>query len=346
MSNNEFLKFPALEFNQNGNSLYAFVASSQTIYEKFDVSRRIDDKEQGYQRSFSKPRIKEIKNYLTSGKGLIPNTILVNIDKGNHSYNPTRKELSLRDAEHIGFIIDGQHRVKGSYEATGDFLLPVIATVDLDVTHQAQLFIKINKSQKGVATSLYLDLLELTDGVVEDFDDENVSFQRRAIEIANRLNDDPESPLFELIRTTGEAGRGISLSEFTNSLKPLVDQKSGKLLNYGFEEQYLIFKIYFKAFKAVFLEQWQDPSSLILKTVGFGGIMNSFYEIFTLVTQAKTQFSVENAIKTLSLIGNFKFNSETLPGGGIKAQSNAGKIIITELKKALRNSEDRIEIVE
>ena len=74
--------------------------------------------------------------------------------------------------------------------------------------------------------------------------------------------------------------------------------------------------------------------------------MNSFYDIFTLVTQSKTQFSVENVIKILSLIGDFKFNSETLPGGGIKAQSNAGRTIVTELKKALRNSEDRVEIVE
>ena len=346
MSKDRFLKFPALEFTQNGSTMYAFVANSQTVYEKFDVSRRIDDKEKGYQRSFSKVRIKDIKNYLASERGLIPNTILVNIDEGNHSYDAIKKELYLKDAESIGFIIDGQHRVKGSYEANKDFLLPVIATVDLDVTNQAQLFIKINKSQRGVPTSLYLDLLELTEGIVEDFDDENVSFQRRAIEIANRLNDDPESPLFNLIRTTGEPGRGISLSEFTNSLKPLVDPKAGKLLNYGFEEQYLIFKIYFKAFKAVFLEQWEDSSSLILKTVGFGGIMNSFYDIFTLVTQAKTQFSVENVIKMLSLIGEFKFNNETLPGGGVKSQSNAGRTIVTELKRALRNSEDKVEIVE
>ncbi len=346
MNKDKFLQFPALEFTQNGSTMYAFVANSQTVYEKFDVSRRIDDKEKGYQRSFSKVRIKDIKKYLTSENGLIPNTILVNIDEGNHSYDSVKKELSLKDAESIGFIIDGQHRVKGSYEANKDFLLPVIATVDLDITKQAQLFIKINKSQKGVATSLYLDLLELTEGVIEDFDDENVPFQRRAIEIAYRLNNDSESPLFNLIRTTGESGIGISLSEFTNSLKPFVDPKVGKLLNYGFEEQYLIFKIYFKAFKAVFLEQWKDPSSLILKTVGFGGIMNSFYDIFTLVTQAKTQFSVENVINTLSLIGDFKFNNETLPGGGIKAQSNAGRTIVTELKKALRNSEDRVEIVE
>jgi len=346
MNKDKFLKFPALEFIQNGSIMYAFIANSETIYEKFDVSRRIDDKEKGYQRSFSKVRIKDIKNYLTLGKGLIPNTILVNIDEGNHSYDTNNRELSLKDIGSIGFIIDGQHRVKGSYEADKNLLLPVIATVDLDVTEQAQLFVKINKSQRGVPTSLYLDLLDLTEGVIEDFDDENVSFQRRAIEIANRLNDDTESPLFKLIRTTGEPGRGISLSEFTSSLKPLVDPKIGKLLNYGFEEQYLIFKIYFKALKAVFLEQWEDPSSLVLKTVGFGGIMNSFYEIFTLVTQSKTQFSVENVIKTLSLIGDFKFNNETLPGGGVKAQSNAGRIIVTELKKALRNSEDRVEIVE
>jgi DGQHR domain-containing protein len=341
------IKIPAIKFIQNGSIMFLFIAESKTIYENFDVSRRIENKEQGYQRSFSQPRIKEIKNYILQHNGIIPNSILVNLDKGKHSYDNKTQELILNNEGSIGLIIDGQHRVKGSYEADKNLLLPVVATIDLDVKSQAQLFVKINKTQKGVPASLYLDLLELTDGVIEDFDDDSVPAQRRAVEIAKRLNEDSESPLFELIRTTGDSGRGISLSEFVSKLKIYVDPKTGKLLNYGFEQQYRIFRIYFKAIKAVFLEQWEDSNSLILKTVGFGGLMNAFYDIFTLVTQGTTKFSTDNVIGILEYIKDFKFDNKTLPGGGIKAQDSAGKILVSQLRKAIRGAEDKnVEIVD
>jgi hypothetical protein len=219
--------------------------------------------------------------------------------------------------------------------------------VDLEIKTQAQLFVKINSTQKGVPSSLYLDLLDLIDGVIEDFDDEKIPAKRRAIEIAKRLNEDGESPLYDLIRLTGEYGRGIALSEFVAHAKQYVDPKNGKLLNYGFEEQYRIFKIYFKAVKGVFLEQWDDKDTLILKTVGFGGLMKAFYEIFTLVTQHHKQFSTNNTIRTLDLIKDFKFDSNNLPGGGLKAQDNAGKTIVSTLRRAMREDADmNVEILE
>jgi hypothetical protein len=213
----------------------------------------------------------------------------------------------------------------------------VVATVGLTTKDQARLFVKINKSQKGVPVSLYLDLLDVTEGEIEDFDSEDVSAERRAVEIAKRLNDDDESPLYDLIRTTGDSGHGIALSEFVNLIKEYVDPKRGKLLNYGFEQQSLMFKIYFKAIKSVFLKDWEDRKSLLLKTVGFGGLMRAFYEIFQLTTQSGKKYSTNNTIALLNKISDFNFNTETLPGGGIKAQENAGKIIIARLKKAMKD---------
>jgi len=341
------IELPVLKYEQNGTTMFLFLAKAELIYDKFAVSRRIDDKELGYQRSFSSNRIRQIKNYLLKEKGIIPNSILVNIDYGKYRYDESKNSLALKNENPIGFIIDGQHRIKGSYEAQRDLILPVVATVDLETKTQAQLFVKINSTQKGVPSSLYLDLLDLIEGVIEDFDDENVPAKRRAIEIAKRLNEDEESPLYDLIRLTGESGRGIALSEFVAHAEQYVDPKDGKLLDYGFEQQYRIFKIYFKAIKGVFLEQWNDQQTLILKTVGFGGLMKAFYEIFTLVTQHHQQFSTADTIRTFELIKDFKFDSRHLPGGGLKAQNDAGKMIVSHLKKALRtNVEMNIEIFE
>ncbi|MFN7661404.1 MAG: DGQHR domain-containing protein, partial [Dolichospermum sp.] len=91
--------------------MLVFVTTVKMIYERFDVSRRIDDKKLGYQRSFSKKRIKEIKNYINQEQGIIPNSILVNIDEGKFDYQENNNLLILHETESLGLIIDGQHRV-------------------------------------------------------------------------------------------------------------------------------------------------------------------------------------------------------------------------------------------
>ena len=58
------MRIPALEWVQNNQRMFVFLGKAQLIYEKFDVSRRIDDKEHGYQRSFSTRRINQIKSYV------------------------------------------------------------------------------------------------------------------------------------------------------------------------------------------------------------------------------------------------------------------------------------------
>lgn len=45
-------EFNAIEINQNGQILYLFSMSAKRIYDKFSVSRRVEDKEKGYQRFF------------------------------------------------------------------------------------------------------------------------------------------------------------------------------------------------------------------------------------------------------------------------------------------------------
>ncbi|MEB3149765.1 MAG: DGQHR domain-containing protein [Sphaerospermopsis sp.] len=335
------LEIPAFKIVQNDIPMLLFITTAEVIYQRFDVSRRINDKVAGYQRSFLNSRIKTIKNYINQENGIIPNSILVNLDQDKYSYLESENILNLNDSDSLGLIIDGQHRVKGSYEADPNFKLMVVATLGLSIKEQAKLFVIINQTQKGVPTSLYLDLMNLIEGDIENYDDEGVSAERRATEIAIRLNETEESPLYELIRRTGDAGFGISLSEFVNQIRDYVEPRTGKLANYGFEQQYKIFEIYFRSIKAVFLEQWKDKESYILKTVGFGGLMKAFYEIFNLVTQKYQKFDTENTIQILELIQDFNFDKENLPsGGGYKAQEKAGEVIVSRLKNAIRDSQE------
>ncbi len=340
------IKIPAFKIIQNNIEMLVFCSSVKMIYENFDVSRRIEDKVLGYQRSFSKSRIKEIKNYINQEQGVIPNSILVNLDQGKYSYSEEEQLLTLNQTESLGLIIDGQHRIKGSYEANPDFKLMVVATLNLSIKQQARLFVTINRTQKGVPASLYLDLLPLLEGDIDDFDQEGISAERRATEIATRLNEDEESPLYQIIRRTGDTGFGISLNEFVNQMKDYVDPQKGKLANLGFEQQYKVFEIYFRSLKAVFLEQWEDQKSYMFKTVGFGGIMQSFYEIFNLVIQKYKKFDTNNTIEVLKLIQDFKFDKNNLPtGADFRARKKASEMIISQLKNALKESEDFIVMI-
>lgn len=339
------INIPAFKIIQNNIPMLVFIAPVKMIYENFDVSRRIEDKILGYQRSFSKSRINNIKNYISQEQGVIPNSILVNLDPGKYEYSEDNNQLTLHDRKSLGLIIDGQHRVKGSYEANPEFKLMIVATLGLSVREQAKLFVTINQTQKGVPASLYLDLMNLIEGDIDDFDLEGISAERRATEIAIRLNEADESPLYQLIRRTGDAGFGISLSEFVNQIKDYVEPKTGKLANYGFEQQYKIFEIYFRAIKAVFLEQWEDRNSYILKTVGFGGIMKAFYEVFNLVIQKYQVFTTDNTIRILELIKDFKFDKDMPSGGGFKAQEKVGDMIVSSLKKAIRDSQSFIAMI-
>ncbi|HBB27398.1 TPA: hypothetical protein DCZ36_02800 [Candidatus Gracilibacteria bacterium] len=331
------IRIPLLKIIQNSIPLYGFILKANYVYEHFDVSRRIEDKEEGYQRSFSKKKINDIKKYLNENNGIIPNSVLVTLEKDKFVIHDDNT-IEFQDDPSIGLIIDGQHRVKGAYEAGNNIDLFIIGVEGLTIPDQAKLFIKINSTQKGVPVSLYLDLLNLTEGEIEDFDDEDVPAERRSIEIATRLNEEADSPLVGKIRMTGDVGVGISLSELVTKTREYVNPKGGVFQEFGFEEQYNIFKIFFKVVSVVFSDEWDNPDSLILKTVGFGGLLKALREIFAITIRNNAEFSEESLSKVLSLISDFKFNKETLPGGGITAQDNAGSIIVTTIKKRLTDN--------
>lgn len=58
------IKVKTLTVIQNHVQLNCFVLKADIVYNRFAVSRRIEDKELGYQRSFSKKKIANIKKYL------------------------------------------------------------------------------------------------------------------------------------------------------------------------------------------------------------------------------------------------------------------------------------------
>jgi len=122
-------------------------------------------------------------------------------------------------------IIDGQHRLwafEGS-KLAGDFELPVVAFVGLDISWQAYLFYTINIKPKKINASLAFDLYPLlrTEDWLTKFEGHVIYRETRAQELVDLLWSHPDSPWHKRINMLGEPGykgRMVSQSAWIRSL--------------------------------------------------------------------------------------------------------------------------------
>jgi len=115
-------------------------------------------------------------------------------------------------------IIDGQHRLWAFEEEglTGDFELPVVAFVGLDISWQAYLFYTINIKPKKINASLAFDLYPLlrTEDWLDRFEGHIIYRETRAQELVDLLWSHADSPWCKRINMLGEPGyKGLMVSQ-------------------------------------------------------------------------------------------------------------------------------------
>lgn len=87
------LKFNAIDITQSGTTLYAFKAKASSLYGSLSTNRRIEDKDEGYQRTLSPARVQAITRYITQQKKPIPGAVIVCLDKA--SFDRKKGELTI-----------------------------------------------------------------------------------------------------------------------------------------------------------------------------------------------------------------------------------------------------------
>ncbi|MDE0013292.1 MAG: DGQHR domain-containing protein [Candidatus Poribacteria bacterium] len=122
------------------------------------------------------------------------------------------------DGIHPIEVIDGQHRLWAfaEEELDGDFELPVVAFVGLDLSWQAYLFYTINIKPKKINTSLAFDLYPLlrTEQWLVKFEGHSIYRETRAQELVDLLWSHEESPWYHRINMLGESGnRGLMVTQ-------------------------------------------------------------------------------------------------------------------------------------
>lgn len=319
------ITIPVLELNQGKLTMVAFVASSDQLRRISAVSRREEDTEKGFQRYLKETRLRQIAKYIDDKHGVIPNNIILDFFDPAVVFDATKKTLTLPTDKTCAWVIDGQHRLFGFEYAKTQYPLLVVAFLQLDQEDKVRIFVTINTEQKRLPSSLCLDLLNII-GSEEDIN-------TRCRELVAKLNEDEESPWYDLVNMTGEGVGYISLVNFVRKVKPLVSS-SGVLKNYSFPEQYGALANYWAAIKAVYNDQW--GRSLLTKTVGFGALMNLFPTVFTKTLAMKGEFTVSAVLSTFTLIKDLNFDSDTLgSGAGNKSEMAAAEIIANELEQAI-----------
>lgn len=170
--------------------LYVFAIDGKTITEQVGVRRMkwhgTKFKAEGFQRRLDNTRVSDIAHYLSSNP-ILPNALVVAFEKGSLDFEPLpnqekdepqwgkiiirgklrevngRLEPLLED-QRIGYVIDGQHRLRGIEQSTlkeGTFPVIVCAFYDVSSKFQLEQFYALNQTVRISSTHLALLRREL-----------------------------------------------------------------------------------------------------------------------------------------------------------------------------------------
>src|SRR4051812_1836672 len=211
------LRLPALAIQQSpGRILYSFAVDGKELHSFAAVSRvRRDSAHEldGYQRAESLAHIRTIRKYLESADAMLPNALVVAFDsrvrflatRGSRKSDEVRAGQlvvpviqNAKEFEKPGWIVDGQQRSAAIRDAEVDrFPVCVTAFITDSVAEQRSQFILVN-STKPLPKGLIHELLPATP---EESLPMELLKKRFPAYLLDRLNYDPDSPLYKRIRT-------------------------------------------------------------------------------------------------------------------------------------------------
>ena len=221
----------------------------------------------GYQRPPNRQHSRDFRQYITSrNTSTIPLTFNLRRDRKS-AWRLTRKGAELATLELDPNVpclaqVDCQHRLGDLQDV--DVSLAFMSFIGLDLRTEMAIFFIINSKARGLSTSL------------TDYHQSNLladlASEAPHLYIARRLNEDPTSPWFRLIRYGGQPTSGLkrrtSLRMMQRSLDRLLRQVKGLPLGSA-DQKYSTVLSYWRAVQSVFSEEWSDHRHhLLTKGVG------------------------------------------------------------------------------
>ena len=302
----EKIKYKFLKASFGETPTYTFTMKVRDVVAIYYVAVRGVDEEQGaVQRVLNKRRIIDIKEFILSGHTFF-NSFILNWTDSNFEPEIDDDNILIPISASSAQVIDGQHRLAG-FEAAieeddsiGDRDIIITLCMHLSTQKAAEIFLNINTEQKPVPKSLMYDLFG------EVVDDETHAVNR-STDIARYLNDNPDSPLYKLIKFPGSPrGVGsIELSTFVASIKEHL-KPGGTFSIYKLttlDHQKIVITNYFKSIREFYVRQkiWSSKTkNPFLKAAGFNGAIDFLTTSLIQRCAEKGSFSVETMSKIIS----------------------------------------------
>ena len=290
MNTDSSLRLPALAVRQTpSRSLFAFAIDGKRLDSIADVQRIKRNPSEsiiGYQRPEVISHISEIRRYLESDNAMLPNAIVVAFDSRvrfeplNETQVDPRGQLGFVDIPSAsaeseskpGWIVDGQQRVAALRDADiSSFQVVVIGFITDSVEEQREQFILVN-STKPLPKGLIYELLPTTDVELPT----NLHRKRLPATILERLNVDPESPLYRTIQTPTTPGGFVRDNSILRMLENSLND--GALLQFTHSKNGTVeidrmldlLSAFWHAVIDVFPDAWNKPPTKSRLTHGAG----------------------------------------------------------------------------
>ncbi|MCD6732875.1 MAG: DGQHR domain-containing protein [Burkholderiaceae bacterium] len=272
------------------------------------VETRYENPMEGFQRKLDEKRAQEIADYIDSGFGTIPNSIVLSAQPDAElTYRSTSQTLRFKKVPKAFLILDGQHRVFGFALAKAKLRVPVVIYNGLTRSEEARLFIDINTKQRPVPNELLLDIKRLADD-----EDANLALLH---DVFDMLNTEQDSPLLGLMSPAGRARGRISRVTFNSALNAIwqtIQDQTPEVL-YG------ILRAYMNAWAPVL--RANDASGSLTNATFFRAIMQLLPRILERVSLRHGHFyTVDNFSEALSpVFSGLKKNRLKSPGNSTTA---------------------------
>lgn len=232
-----------------------------------------EDTGDGYQRPRNAAHSRSFRQYITRpGASTIPLTFNLRKDLSRYwrveRHRSGAATLRLKSGKRCLAQVDCQHRL-GELKDYG-ISLAFMSYIGLDLRSEMALFNVINSKAKGLSSSLtdYHDTKLLDD----------LAMVAPHLLIAKRLNEEPASPWYRMVRYGGETTSGLmrrtSLRMLQTSVRRFLGQCNGIPLG-DIEAKYAVILCFWRAVKTAFPKEWSDHRHhLLTKGVGLYSLMS------------------------------------------------------------------------
>ncbi len=257
------LRYSVSLVTQGEHRFYSLTMPSDVLGRTCYATTREEDAFEGFQRVLDKRRAQDIADYIDTGLGTIPNSIVLSAQpEAEIKILERGKTLEFVDAPRNFLIIDGQHRVFGFALAKSELRVPVIIFNGLSKSQESRLFIDINTKQRPVPNELLLDIKKLA-----DYEDDQEKLLGKLFDLFNESSD---SPLLGLMSPSAKRKGYISRVTFNHGTRPLLSLVSSLQT----VEIYQILSGYIRSVVAA--TQIQGKTFNIVDPTIFRGIMLTF----------------------------------------------------------------------